>query len=55
MHLYDDNILLKGAILDYLGFSSQTFDHVHALWAAAGEVVCHTNGVLLEFKSIPLP
>ena len=23
----------------------QTFDHVHALWVAAGEVICHINGV----------
>ena len=38
MRLYDDNILPKGTILDYLCFSSWTFDHVHALWVAAGEV-----------------
>ena len=38
MGLYDDNILPKGTILDYLCFSSWTFDCVHALWVAAGEV-----------------
>ena len=32
-------------VLDYLGFSSRTFDRVHALWAAAGDVVRQTNGV----------
>ena len=45
MHLYDDNVLSKAAILDYLSFSSRTFDRVHALWVAAGEVVRQTNGV----------
>jgi len=45
MRLYDDNVLPKGAILDYLGFSSRTFDRVHALWVAAGEVVRRTNGI----------
>ena len=45
MRLYDDNVLLKAAILDYLGFSSRTFDRVHALWAAADDVVRQTNGV----------
>jgi transposase len=45
MHLYNDNVLPKAAILDYLGLSSRTFDHVHALWVAAGEVMRQTNGV----------
>ena len=45
MRLYDDNVLPKAAILDYLGFSSWTFDRVHALWVAAGEVIRQTNGV----------
>jgi len=45
MRLYDDNVLSKAAILDYLSFSSRTFDRVHALWVAAGEVVRQTNGV----------
>ena len=35
MRLYDDNILPKASILDYLGISSRTFDRVHALWVAA--------------------
>ena len=45
MRLYDDNVLPKVAILDYLGLSSRTFDRVHALWVAAGEVMHQTNGV----------
>ena len=35
MRLYDDNILPKASILDYLGISSRTFDRVHALLYAA--------------------
>jgi len=45
MHLYDDDVLSKPAILDYLGISLQTFDGVLALWNATGEVVREMNGV----------
>ena len=45
MHLYEDDILSKPAILDYLRISSWTFDCVLALWNATGEVVKETNGV----------
>jgi len=45
MCLYDDDVLSKPAILNYLGISSRTFDHVLALWNATGEVVRETNSV----------
>ncbi|KAF8814511.1 hypothetical protein BYT27DRAFT_7082046 [Phlegmacium glaucopus] len=45
MHLYEDDIISKAAILDYLRISSRTFDRVLALWNATGEVVRETNGV----------
>ena len=32
MRLYEDNVLSKAAILDYLAFSSRTFDRILALW-----------------------
>ena len=45
MRLYEDDILSKPAIIDYLNISSRTFDRVLALWNATGEVVRETNGV----------
>jgi len=45
MRLYEDDILSKPAILDYLRISSQMFYHVLALWNATGEVIKETNGV----------
>jgi transposase len=45
MRLYEDNILSKPTILDYLSISSRTFDHILSLWNATGEVVKETNGV----------
>ena len=45
MRLYEDDILSKLAILDYLSISSRTFDGILALWNATGEVVRETNGV----------
>ncbi|PPQ78673.1 hypothetical protein CVT24_002262 [Panaeolus cyanescens] len=57
MRLYDDNILPKDVILHYLNFSSRTFDRIHALWVATGDVVRHTNGVrgrprILHFSDV---
>jgi transposase len=57
MRLYEDNILPKPVILEYLGLSSRTFDRVLALWNATGDVVRQTNGVLgwprlLHYKDI---
>ena len=57
MRLYEDDILSKPAILDYLNISSRTFDHVLALWNATGEVVRETNGVrgcphILHFSDV---
>jgi len=57
MHLYEDNILSKPAILDYLQISSQTFDQILALWNAMGDIVRETNGVcshpcILHFSDI---
>jgi hypothetical protein len=57
MRLYEDNILPKLVILEYLGLSSWTFDRVLALWNATGDVVRQTNGVLgrprlLHYKDI---
>jgi len=45
MHLYEDDVLSKPAILDYLSISSWTFDRILALWNATREVVRETNGV----------
>jgi len=45
LRLYHDQILPRAAILDYLGLSSRTFDRVHAIWAATGDVVNHPNGI----------
>ena len=45
MRLYEDNVLSKPAICDYLRISSRTFDRVLAIWNATGEVVRETNGV----------
>jgi hypothetical protein len=45
MCLYEDGILPKAAIFDYLCISSWTFDHVLSLWNATGEVVRERNGV----------
>jgi transposase len=45
IRLYEDDILSKAAILDYLAFSSRTFDRILALWNATGDVVRVTNGV----------
>jgi len=45
MHLYEDDVLSKPAILDYLSISSWTFDRILALWNATGEVVRETNSV----------
>jgi len=57
MRLYEDDILLKPAILDYLSISSWTFDRILALWNATGEVVRETNGVrgrprILHFSDV---
>ena len=57
MHLYEDDILSKPAILDYLSISSWTFDHILALWNAMGEVVRETNGIhrcprILHFSDV---
>ena len=57
MRLYEDDILSKLAILDYLNISSRTFDCVLALWNATGEVVRETNGVrgrprILHFSDV---
>ena len=57
MCLYEDDILSKLAILDYLSISSQTFDHILALWNATQEVVRKTNGVwgcphILHFSDV---
>jgi transposase len=57
MRLYEDDILSKAAILDYLAFSTRTFDRVLALWNATGDVVRHANGVhgrprLMHFSDI---
>ena len=57
MHLYEDDILSKPAILDYLSISSWTFDCILALWNATGEVVRETNGVqgcpcILHFSDV---
>jgi len=57
MHLYEDDILSKPAILDYLRISSQMFDRVLALWNATGEVIKETNGVrgrprILHFSDV---
>ena len=57
MRLYEDDILSKPAILDYLNISSRTFDRVLALWNATGEVVRETNGVrgcpcILHFSDV---
>jgi transposase len=45
IRLYEDDILSKAAILDYLAFSTRTFDRILALWNATGDVVRNTNGV----------
>src|SRR5258707_12336436 len=45
LRLYEDGILPKAAILDYLHISSRTFDRVLSLWNATGEVVRERNGV----------
>ena len=45
MRLYQDDILSKPALLDYLRISSRTFDRILALWNATGEVVRETNGI----------
>jgi len=45
MRLYEDDILSKPTILDYLSISSWTFDHILSLWNATGEVVKETNSV----------
>ena len=55
--LYEDDVLPKPAILDYLRISSQTFDRILTLWNATGEVVNQTNGVcghprVLHFSDI---
>ena len=57
MRLYEDDILSKPAILDYLRISSRTFDRVLALWNATGEVVKETNSVrgrprILHFSDV---
>ena len=57
MRLYEDDILSKLAILDYLSISSRTFDRILALWNATGEVVRETNGVrgrprILHFSDV---
>ena len=57
MRLYEDDVLSKPAILDYLRISSRTFDRVLALWNATGEVVKETNGVhgrprILHFSDV---
>ncbi|EDR06639.1 uncharacterized protein LACBIDRAFT_328498 [Laccaria bicolor S238N-H82] len=57
MHLYEDDVLSKPAILDYLTISSRTFDRILALWNATGDVVRETNGVrgrprILHFSDI---
>ena len=57
MRLYEDDILSKPVILDYLSISSRTFDRVLALWNATGEVVRETNGVrgrprILHFSDV---
>ena len=36
MRLYQDDILSKPALLDYLRISSRTFDRILALWNATG-------------------
>ena len=45
MLLYEDDVLSKPAICDYLRISLRTFDCVLAIWNATGEVVRETNGV----------
>jgi len=57
MRLYEDDILSKPAILDYLSISSRTFDRILALWNATGEVVRETNGIrgrprILHFSDV---
>jgi transposase len=58
MRLYEDNVLSKLAICDYLRISSRTFDRVLAIWnATPGEVVRETNGVhgrprILHFSDV---
>ena len=45
MRLYENGILSKAAIFDYLRISSRTFDRILSLWNATGEVVRERNGV----------
>ena len=57
MQLYEDNVLSKLVICDYLRISSRTFDRVLAIWNAMGEVVRETNGVhgrphILHFSDV---
>ena len=57
MRLYEDDVLSKPAILDYLTISSRTFDRILALWNSTGDVVRETNGVrgrprILHFSDI---
>ena len=57
MRLYEDDVLSKPVILDYLTISSRTFDRILALWNSTGDVVRETNGVrgrprILHFSDI---
>lgn len=45
IRLYEDDVLPKPMILEYLSLSSRTFDRVLALWNSTGDVVRQTNGV----------
>lgn len=45
IRLYEDEILPKPLILEYLGLSSRTFDRVLALWNSTGDVVKQASGV----------
>jgi len=44
MKLYDGGFLPLDDILDCVGFSERTFDRIHALWVATGDVVKHRFG-----------
>ncbi|PPQ82244.1 hypothetical protein CVT24_012928 [Panaeolus cyanescens] len=57
IRLYENNILSKAVILDYLNLSSRTFDRIYALWNSTGDVVRVTNGTrgrrrMLHFSDV---
>ena len=44
IRLHDRDLLQIEDILDCVGFSQCTFDHIHALWVRTGDVVKHKFG-----------